>query len=100
MVLPFLGPSNLRDTVGKLPRWYLPDALSSIDEHAIDVARHSLSILHRRSGLLHLDPILSEQPDPYLFEQAFYRQYRLDQIYDGAPPDSPGGSLEEGRFED
>ena len=100
LVLPLLGPSNLRDTVGKLPRWYLPDALSSIDEQAIDVARYSLSILHRRSGLLHLDPVLSEQPDPYLFMQAFYRQYRLGQIYDGAPPDSPGGSLEQGLFED
>ena len=100
LVLPLLGPSNLRDTVGILPRWYLPDALSSIDEHVIDVARYSLLLLHRRGDLLHLDPLLSEQPDPYLFEQAFYRQYRLDQIYDGAPPDSLGGSLEKGLFED
>jgi len=74
--------------------------LSSIDEHALDVARYSLLLLHRRGGLLYLDPLLSEQPDPYLFEQAFYRQYRLDQIYDGAPPDSLGGSLEKGLFED
>ena len=100
LVLPLLGPSTLRDTLGLLPRWYLPDALSLIDERAISVARYSLLLLHRRSNLLHLDPLLSEQPDPYLFEQAFYRQYRLDQIHDGAPLASPGGSLEKGLFED
>ena len=100
MVLPLLGPSNLRDTVGILPRWYLPDALSSIDEQAIVVARYSLLLLHRRSELLHLDPLLSKQPDPYHFEQAFYRQYRLDNIYGGAPPTSLGGPLEKGLFED
>ena len=99
LVLPLLGPSNLRDAVGILPRRYLPDALSSIDEPVLAVARYSLLILHRRSGLLHLDPLLSEQPDPYLFERAFYRQYRLDQIHDGAAPDSRG-SLENNLFKD
>ena len=99
LVLPLLGPSNLRDAVGIVTQRYLPDALSSIDEPALAVARYSLLILHRRSGLLHLDPLLSEQPDPYLFERAFYRQYRLDQIHDGAPPASQG-SLENSLFKD
>lgn len=88
LVLPLLGPSTARDTFGQLSQWALPDPLDivSADTREIALSRYSMTLLHWRSQLLPLDALLAQQPDPYLFQYALYRQYRLDQIHDGSAP--------------
>ena len=88
LVLPLLGPSTARDTFGQLSQWALPDPLDivSADTREVALSRYSMTLLHWRSQLLPLDALLAQQPDPYLFQYALYRQYRLDQIHDGSAP--------------
>ena len=87
LVLPFLGPSNLRDTAGLIPQYLYADALlypDSPESYYASGAR----LVDTRSLLLGADSILDVQPDKYLFLREAYRQQRLNQVHDGSPPRS------------
>ena len=87
LMLPFLGPSTLRDgparvadtlleplywyNVGDGPRW------GSLVINAID----------SRAGLLQADRALSQAYDPYAFMRDAYLQRRQYLVYDGNPPE-------------
>lgn len=86
LVLPLLGPSTLRDTLGmSLDIQGDPSQLVS-DE----ATRNSLSvtrILDVRSGLLQtVDVIKAASLDPYTFVRDGYLQKRKNDIHDGNPP--------------
>ncbi|WP_423907733.1 MlaA family lipoprotein [Candidatus Spongiihabitans sp.] len=85
LVLPFLGPSNLRDAAGLIPQFVYADAVEHIDSPEIYYAK-TLRIVDARMQLLGADDILDLQPDKYLFIRENYRQQRLDLIHDGNPP--------------
>jgi phospholipid-binding lipoprotein MlaA len=86
IVLPFLGSSNLRDSLGLYvdlsvdPVWQVKDIAT----------RNSLSGLrftNRRAALLGADTTADQAAlDKYGYMRSFYMQYRLNQIYDGQPP--------------
>ena len=110
LVLPVLGPSNVRDLVGKLPALFLTDPLLLItDEPFLGGGRYGLlhagfRTLHAidlRAQLLPLDSLIELQVDPYSFLQESYRQKRHNAINDGAGQDNQvPRSVEKALFDD
>lgn len=94
LVLPFLGPGNLRDTVGLVPQFAYSDAvryLDSPDRFYVSGVR----MLDTRFRLLDADRLLEVQLDPYLFLRETWRQSRANLIHDGNPPRSEEGLSED-----
>ena len=90
LVLPFMGPSNVRDGLGRLTSGvvYYPNSLVT------DTARGALALtaieaLDLRANLLGTDSVLRGQLDPYLFLKVAYENDRIKQLYDGSPPEEP-----------
>lgn len=90
VVLPFLGPSNLRDTVSIVPDRLLKsqvnDTISS--DTNISTPELVLNILDTRSSLLPLDSVIQQQLDTYSFFKSAYEQNRISAIHDGTPPEA------------
>jgi len=87
VVLPFLGPTNFRDGVGRLVEtvsYYPPEIIS--DSDTTQIALTVLDLIDTRASLLSLDSILEEQIDEYSFVKNTYESDRINKIYDGNPP--------------
>ena len=89
LVLPFLGPRNLRDTVGLVGDWQLwaPNLVEAVSKGE----RNTLAVVNfvdTRAGLLDATDILAMAAgqDPYVFVREAYRQRRQHLIYDGKVP--------------
>jgi len=89
LVLPFFGPSNLRDGFGlALERaTYFPNDTIT-NENAVRNSLTALNIVHIRAGLLRFEETLANQVDTYQFLKIASESNRLNEIYDGNPPDS------------
>jgi len=96
LMIPFLGPANLRDTVGFTTEFYTTDLVPIIFDHPEIWAVRAVRLVDLRASVLGLDDALQFQVDPYVFLRESYRQSRLIQINDGAVPLEP----EEDPFED
>lgn len=87
LVLPFIGPSTLRDTGGLIvdssffdPIYYVDDAR---DRNQLLIAK----FIDKRSQYLPASDLLDEAAlDPYAFMRDAYLQRRKNQIYDGNAP--------------
>lgn len=86
LVLPFLGPSSIRDTVGLAvdshydPVW----RHTPVDERNSAVALHAVDT---RSRLFEAEEVLDEAAiDRYVFLRDAYLQRRRGLVYDGNPP--------------
>ena len=86
MVLPFIGPSNVRDGIGLLPYYFLTDPRLAAENIETTIVLIGVDVIDRRAQLLTASRILDLQLDPYAFTREAYKQKRLDLIYDGAPP--------------
>ena len=85
LVLPFLGPSSLRDT-SNLGALFL-DPTSSISRIPVRNSVKGLKLIDARAQLLEAGQILDEAAlDKYVFMRDFYLQRRQSQVYDGNPP--------------
>ncbi|HJP97463.1 MAG TPA: VacJ family lipoprotein [Rhodanobacteraceae bacterium] len=90
LVLPFIGPTTVRD-VWRLPvdsyfdplGWYVRDHDFRWDAQYIPSLAYLVTL---RASALPLDPIIDTSYDPYAFMRDAYRQHRLYQIYYGNPP--------------
>lgn len=86
LVLPFLGPRNLRDTAGTFAD-YQVDPVSYIDPSRDRNIVQGARIISRRSELLGASRILEVAAiDEYEFVRDAYLQRRRNLIYDGNPP--------------
>jgi len=86
IVLPFLGPRNLRDTVG-LVGDYKADPVTYIDPNRDRNLVQGTRIVARRSELLGASKVLAVAAlDEYEFVRDAYLQRRRNLIYDGNPP--------------
>ncbi len=100
LVLPFLGPSTVRDAIGLPPEF----ALDPVGRHAEVRERNSfyaLRTIDDRARLLSASRIRDTAAlDGYLFTRDAYRQHRWSLIYDGNPPPMPsdGGSDDESPY--
>lgn len=86
LVLPLLGPSDIRDISGRLVDSFM-DPITYV--RPIE-SRNSLIILEAidiRADLLSASKVFEEAAlDPYLFARDAYLQRRESQVYDGEPP--------------
>ena len=87
LVLPFLGPSTVRDTAGLPPAWFMEPVNIETGGRA-RLAWYSLFVVSKRAGLLSASRILDAgSVDAYLQVRTAYRQKRWFEIYDGNPPE-------------
>lgn len=86
LVLPLLGPSNIRDTVGLIGDAYV-DPLNDINPDDTRTGLIVLNVVDTRAGLLSASKVLQEAAlDEYLFTRDAYLQRRQNLVYDGNPP--------------
>ena len=89
IVLPFLGPSNLRDAISLIPnRLVRNEVIDGVSDSNIDTSLFVLNLLDTRALLLPLDEVVEQQLDPYSFFKSAYEQNRISAIYDGDPPEA------------
>ena len=94
LMLPFFGPSTLRDGVGLVVE-YFADPVPYVRDritpwHTINtVEEFGLKALNLRSSLIDAgaDSVLAGSLDEYATVRSAYLQRRQSQIYDGNPPD-------------
>ena len=86
LMLPLLGPSNVRDTVGLAAYYYL-DPVWNLSHIPTRNTLGAIRVVDRRARLLDAEKILDEAAlDPYTFLRDAYIQQRRNLIYDGSPP--------------
>jgi phospholipid-binding lipoprotein MlaA len=86
LVLPFLGPSSVRDTAGfVVDRQFGPSSLPARDADRYAVT--ALEVVTTRAALLGTTQMLGQVAlDRYALVRDGYLARRRDQVYDGAPP--------------
>lgn len=94
LVLPILGPSNLRDGFGKIVDSFVdPFAIVAYTTDAdisipIILGAKTIEVIDTRAGLSEaIETAKESSVDYYLFMQGAYYQYRRGVLYDGNPPD-------------
>lgn len=86
LVLPFLGPSTVRDAAG-LPPQFMLDPVLRHNEVRERNSLYALRAVDRRARLLGASRVRDTAAlDEYLFTRDAYRQHRENLIYDGNPP--------------
>ena len=89
LVLPFLGPSNLRDAVSLIPDRAIQNGVhDEINSSGVTGPIFVLNALDTRASLLPLDKVIEQQLDTYSFFKSAYEQNRISAIHDGNPPDA------------
>jgi phospholipid-binding lipoprotein MlaA len=85
-VLPFLGPSTLRDTAGRgFYGYFHPISYMAREEDVYWPI--AADLIQRRAALLPRDAQIFESYDPYVFIRDAWLQNREYEIYDGEPPE-------------
>jgi len=87
IVLPILGPSNVRDSIGLVVDWFL-NPVSHIDHDRTRWTAVGIAAIDKRATLLGARDVLEEAAlDPYLFIRDGYNQKREYMIFDGNAPE-------------
>jgi phospholipid-binding lipoprotein MlaA len=93
VVLPFLGPSTIRDAPSSFAEFFVdPLTYADVQWEVLWGAR-ALDIVDLRAQLLSVDPVIDRSYDPYSFVRNSWLQRREYQVRDG---DVPEEDLEEG----
>ncbi|MEP7083937.1 MAG: VacJ family lipoprotein, partial [Betaproteobacteria bacterium] len=86
LVLPILGPSNIRDTAGLVVQGYL-DPVNQVTPPENQWELIVLRALDTRARLLGAEDLVAGAAlDKYTFIRSAYTQRRRSQVYDGKPP--------------
>lgn len=88
LVLPFFGPSDLRDGTGDLIDYTQVDPTGLIKPyHPTRLAVEGIDAVNTRANLLRASNLLDQAAlDPYIFLREAYLQRRQNLVYDGNPP--------------
>lgn len=87
LVLPFLGPSDFRDTAGIAVDTEYTDLVRNYDGVATRNQAMAVRIVSRRADLLDAkEAVDSAALDGYEFTRDFYLERRKGLVYDGKPP--------------
>lgn len=85
MVLPFLGPSTVRDTTGLVADWQI-DPVYDINDTEARWSAIILRAVDTRASLLEATRLMEKSGiDPYVFMRNAYLQHRENLINDGQP---------------
>lgn len=86
LVLPFLGPSSVRDGTGLLADWQV-DPVMQVENPTERWELVVVKAVDTRAGLLRASNLLETAAlDPYVFMRDAYLQRRNSLVYDGNPP--------------
>ena len=86
VVIPFLGPSTLRDAV-MTPLDVVADPLYHYDgDRTVSTSLYAIRLINLRARLLSVEELLQDSADPYVTIRESYLQNREFQVYDGDPP--------------
>ena len=89
LVLPFFGPSTLRDASGFVVDVELNPTFQDIRDVPLRNSLYVINAVDVRKGLLGVEDNLNAIAlDKYSFIRDAYLQRRLYEIYDGNPPDT------------
>jgi phospholipid-binding lipoprotein MlaA len=91
LVLPLLGPSTLRDTVGRVGDYYT-DPINWLEDEEAQLAFNVVEIVSIRAELLDAERIISG--DRYNFIRDIYLQRQAYLLNDGAVEDDFGDDLD------
>lgn len=87
LVLPFIGPSDLRDTLGYAVDTKHTDLVRNLDDVSTRNPVLALRLVARRADLLEAKQAADEAAlDNYEFSRDFYLERRKGLVYDGNPP--------------
>lgn len=91
VVIPFMGPSTVRDGLSLFPDGAVSNEVLNnigIDEFEERIAYSLIATVNIRQSLLGADEILEQSgAEPYIFLRESYLQRRRNLINDGAPPE-------------
>jgi phospholipid-binding lipoprotein MlaA len=87
LVLPFFGPSNVRDGFGRLggSLAFYPNSMLT-DSSTASLGLTVLGAIDARARILGAGNVLDSQLDPYQFLKVAYEADRVKRLYDGSPP--------------
>ena len=88
IMLPFLGPTTLRDGVGRIPDTYA-NPLTYIERDKVRLSLYGMSVIDTRARLLSVDDSLNQAYDRYAFLRNAYLQRREYQVTDGEAAEDP-----------
>jgi phospholipid-binding lipoprotein MlaA len=89
VMLPFFGPSSVRDGIGFALDSYL-DPMQAIDPSDLRTGLYVTRLIDTRAGLLDAGNLMQEAAlDRYIFLRDAYLQRRRSLVYDGRPPRDP-----------
>ncbi len=92
LVLPFMGPSTVRDTFA-MPVDRAADIVGNLDHVPTRNSIKLIDLLDTRAGLLRVTTALDEEAlDRYTFTRDAFLQRRLTAVHDGEPPEEPAGA--------
>jgi phospholipid-binding lipoprotein MlaA len=103
LVIPFFGPSSIRDGIGFVADNTTLDVVYDDMSDANKYGLLGLKYIDIRADLLQAKDIVDETaPDPYAFIRDAWKQRRQNLVYDGNPPDefSEDELFEDGLFID
>ncbi len=87
VVLPFFGPSSIRDTIGMAPNFALNPVSKLTSSVTAKNTLTALGIVDARAGLFPTEALLqSASLDKYTFLRSAYLQRRQSLVFDGRPP--------------
>lgn len=93
LVLPFLGPSSLRDATGLIVDSATSDPITytrNIGEIRLNNQLRAAQFIDKRTELLVVNDLIDEASlDPYAFMRDAYLQKRVNQVHDGLAPNEP-----------
>lgn len=88
LVLPLIGPSTARDSLGVVVGWYT-DPVPYITNIPLRNSLQATRLIDGRADLLGVTNIMDKTGlDPYDLIKEGYLQRRINLIYDGLPPES------------
>ncbi len=101
LVLPFFGPSSVRDAPGLGVDLYVGDPVLAIDSRGQRNNAYLLRTIETRASLLRAERVIEGAAlDRYSFVRDAWLQRRRNQVYDGNPPfepdDDPGPTPDAG----
>jgi phospholipid-binding lipoprotein MlaA len=86
LVLPLLGPSSVRDGIGRVPEVAVSVA-ALVDDRRFNTVTTVLDVVDTRASLLGVTALADRVAlDKYSFFRQAYLSRRRDAVYDGAPP--------------